>query len=697
MKRYIRLGVDIGGTFTDLFAYNESTGEIIVSKVPSTPPDFVDGVIDVIKDAKIDLKVVYEFIGHGSTIADNAIIERKIPRIALLTTEGFKDIIFLGRLHREKLYDLQWDKPSQFRPIVKRRDIIEIKERIGPNGEIITPLDKEQVREVANRIIPGYDAYAIFYINSYVNPIHEIETKKILEEVARNKGIETIYVSTSCEILRTIRELPRLSTTLINAILMPIIASYLTKLKYSLKNEGFDGDIILFQSNGGVMRSDLAAQRPVYVATSGPAAGVVASRHLAQLYSLDKILSFDMGGTTAKASTIINQEYLITTEFQFEWDLPIAVPMIEISEVGTGGGSIAWIDKGGMLRVGPMSAGSVPGPACYDRGGTEPTIVDANVILNRLNPKAILGRRIKINREKAVKAIKEKISDTLGLDLIEATMGILKIANTNMAEACRDVTLKKGYDSREFAMVAFGGAGPMHACDIARELGIEKIIIPWFPGVFSALGMCISDLMHDKVLSILKPLDEIDIAKLNTTITNMENEVKKDLIEEGVKKDNIKIIRYGRMRYIGEAIGKELTVQIPSGELTIEDLNHSRKRFEEMHNEMYGFMVPGEPVVLTDIIVRGIGLIEKIKFKKHPFTREIPTSAIIEKREVYFEEIGDFSPVKIYKRERLKPGNLIDGPAIIEEDTTTTVLKPEYHAYVDEYKNIIIKPGGEKP
>jgi len=694
MKRYIRLGIDIGGTFTDLFAYNEVTGEIIVSKVPSTPPDFVDGVIDVIKDAKIDLKVVYEFIGHGSTIADNALIERKIPRIALLTTEGFRDIIFLGRLHREKLYDLQWDKPSQFRPIVKRRDIIEIKERTGPNGEIIIPLDKEQVRRVANKIVPGYDAYTIFYINSYTNPTHEMETKRILEEVAREKGIETVYISASYEILRTIRELPRLSTTLINAILMPIIAGYLTKLKQSLKDEGFDGDIILFQSNGGVMRSDLAAQKPVYVATSGPAAGVVASRYLAQFYNLEKVLSFDMGGTTAKTSTIINQEYLITTEFQFEWDIPIAIPMIEMSEVGTGGGSIAWIDKGGMLRVGPISAGSIPGPACYNRGGTEPTIVDANVVLHRLNPRATLGRRIKIDKEKAIEAIREKVGDVLGLDLIEAAMGILKIANTNMAEACRDVTLRKGYDSREFTLVAFGGAGPMHACDLARELGIRKIIIPWFPGVFSALGMCISDLMHDRVMSILKPLDEIDLAKLNDIVVSMESEVKKELVEEGVKEDNIRIIRYGRMRYIGEAIGKELIVQMPSGRINVEDLNYCREHFEKVHNEMYGFMVPGEPVVLTDIIIRGIGLTKKIEFKKYPLAEEVPTNSIIEEREVYFEEIGHFEPVKIYRREKLKHGNLIDGPAIIEEETTTTVLKPDCQAYIDEYKNIIIKIGG---
>ncbi|MEM4613822.1 MAG: hydantoinase/oxoprolinase family protein, partial [Ignisphaera sp.] len=469
-----------------------------------------------------------------------------------------------------------------------------------------------------------------------------------------------------------------------------IIARYLLKLKCCLRNRGFDGDIILFQSNGGVVRSEFAIQKPVYVATSGPAAGVVASRFLAQLYGLEKVLSFDMGGTTTKASIVINKEYLITTEYQFEWDIPIAVPMIEMSEVGTGGGSIAWIDKGGMLRVGPMSAGSMPGPACYDRGGMEPTIVDANVVLHRLNPNAILGKRIKINKEKAVKTIKEKICDMLGLDLIDAAIGILKIANINMAEACRNVTLRKGYDPREFTMIAFGGAGPMHVCDIIRELGIKKIIVPWFPGVFSALGMCISDLIHERVLSVLKTLDEIETTNFNNILINEENNIKSELQAEGVKEDNIKIIRYGRIRYIGEAIGKELTIQIPPGEVTVESLKYVREHFERIHNEMYGFTVPREPVILTDVIIRGVGLTEKIKLKKYPLTSELPPTAIIEERDVYFEEIGDFLRVKVYQRENLKPGNLIEGPAIIEEATATIVLKPYYNAYIDEYRNIII-------
>jgi N-methylhydantoinase A len=686
----IRLGIDIGGTFTDLFAYNESTGEIFITKSLSTPPDFVEGVMNAIKKVNIDLSLVHDFIAHGSTIADNAIIERKIPRIALLTTEGFRDLIFLGRLHRERLYDLQWDRPSQFRPIIRRRDIYEVRERIGSSGEVIIPLDKEYVERIAREIIGKYDAYAICYINSYVNEIHEKETKQILLKAAKEKGYDRVYVTASHEVLKTIRELPRLSTTLMNAILMPIMASYLQNLKNRLALEGFNGDILLFQSNGGVVSAEAAMQKPVYVMTSGPVAGVIASMAFAKLYGLEKVLSFDMGGTTAKASTIVDGSPFITTEFQFEWDLPIAVPMVEMSEVGTGGGSIAWVDVGGMLKVGPISAGSIPGPACYGRGGVEPTIVDAQVVLHRLNPEAVLGGEVKIRKENAIKAIREKICEKLGLEVFEAARGIIGIANTSMAEACKKVTLRKGYDTREFVMIAFGGAGPMHACEIAEELGIRKIIVPIYPGVFSSLGMCLSDLMQDELSTILRTLDEIDINELNDLISQLEGKVMSQLLKQGVK--TIETISYAKMRYIGEAIGKELTILLKTGKSPIVNLQDCRERFEKLHYDMYGFNVPGEKIVLTDLIVRGVGFISKPAFREYPLhePQDIPQEAVVGEREVYFSETNAFEKVRVYKRERLKSGNLICGPTVIEEETSTIIVPPHWQAYIDKYRNVVI-------
>jgi len=471
---------------------------------------------------------------------------------------------------------------------------------------------------------------------------------------------------------------------------MPIMASYLRKLKDRLALEGFYGDMLLFQSNGGVVSAELAMQKPVYVATSGPVAGAIASMAFAKLYGLEKVLSFDMGGTTAKASTIIDGAPFITTEFQFEWDLPIAIPMVEVSEVGTGGGSIAWVDIGGMLKVGPVSAGAIPGPACYGRGGVEPTIVDAQVILHRLDPEAILGGEVKIRKENAVKAIQERICKKLNLEIIEAATGIIKIANTNMAEACRKVTLRKGYDTREFIMIAFGGAGPMHACEIAEELGIRKIIIPIYPGVFSSMGMCLSDLIQDELSTILKVLDEIDVNELNSLVSQLENKIISQLLGQGAK--TIETIGYAKMRYIGEAIGKELTILLKTGKSFITDLQDCRERFEKLHYDMYGFKVPGEKIILTDVIVRGVGFISKPVFKEYTLhkSQDIPQEAVVGEREVYFIETDTFEKVKVYKRERLRSGNLIDGPTIIEEESSTIVVPPYWQASIDKYRNVLL-------
>jgi len=680
----LRVGVDIGGTFTDVFVYDEQTGHIRVGKTLSTPPGFVEGVVTALVKAHVNLAQVKHYIGHGSTIFDNAIVERKLPPVALVTTKVFFDLLEVGRWWRGELYDLQWDKPAQTRPLVKRSDIYVVEERIGFDGKVIKPLNEAESRAVAKQIkTRGYESVAIFFINSYANPEHELRMAEIIAQESPD-----IHITTSTSIIQTIRELPRLYTAVFNACVIQAVKAYLSHLISELKSRGFQGELLVFQSNGGTMRSDLAAIKPVLTAVSGVAAGVVASRELAANLGIDDVIAFDMGGTTVKACLISGLKLPVTSEYQFEWDMPIGVPMIDMVELGAGGGSIASLDEGNMLHVGPRSAGASPGPACYQRGGTEPTVTDANLVLGRLNPTGLLGGELKLDVDSARRAIAAKIAGPLGQEIEDAAMGIVRIANTNMTQACRTVSIGRGYDPRDFALIAFGGAGPMHCADIATELQTTQIIVPPDPGVFSALGMCTADFQHDFVQTFMGDTTKIDLNQLNKTLAKLETsaaeELKRDQAEGGAS-----ITRFLKMKYYMEPVAKGLEIPISPGHVDNKKIILTRRRFDKLHKLRYGFSVPDEQVWMVELRVRGVGRVERVKLKK--WQQKPPSSlhARMAMRDVYFEDKG-FLKTSIYAREKIDSGNVIVGPAIIEELTSTCVIPPNFRAKVDRFKNLVI-------
>jgi N-methylhydantoinase A len=683
-KALLRVGVDIGGTFTDVFVYDEKSGQIRVGKTPTTPPGLVDGVISALLKTGTDLSQAERYIGHGSTVFDNAVIERRIPRVALVTTNGFRDLLEVGRWWRSELYDLQWDKPAQVRPLIRRGDIFVVNERIGFDGRVISPLNTEEARRVAAEIkARGFVSVAIFFINSYANPEHELMMAKVIDQ-----EVPGIHITTSTGLIQTIRELPRLYTAVFNACVIPAVNAYLTSLTEELRNRGFRGELLVFQSNGGTMRAALAARKPVLTAVSGVAAGVVAARELAENIGINDVISFDMGGTTVKACLISGGELPVTNEFQFEWDMPIGVPMIDMVELGAGGGSIAWLDEGKMLRVGPRSAGSVPGPACYQRGGTEPTVTDANLVLGRLNPSGLLGGELKLDLESARHVIAEKVAGPLGLAVEEAAMGIIRIANTKMTQACRTVSVGRGFDSRDFHMVAFGGAGPMHCAEVAADLQVKGIIVPPDPGVFSALGMCTADFYHDFVQTFVGDTRQVDMNKLNGAVEKLETLASEELDMDQAKAQERRILRFLKMKYLGEPVAKGLEVPIASGQIDSKKITTARKGFDALHNVRYGFSVPDEPVWLVELRVRGVKKIERVKFRKWK-SRGRSSAKAVGQREVYFEQRG-YLKALVYAREKLDPGNIVVGPAIIEELTSTCVVPPKFAAKVDRLRNLVI-------
>jgi N-methylhydantoinase A len=680
----LRIGIDVGGTFTDLIAYDESTGHINVAKTLSTPPFFVDGCIKALSIAGIDVSEISQYIGHASTVADNAIIERKLPSIALITTSGFEDVIFMGRLHRERLYELQWDRPAEFRPIVKRRDVYGVDERVGSDGTIIKPLNRDQASRVVLKIInKAYETVAVCFINSYRNPTHEELMKNLLNTEVSLRG-HKLEISISSEIIRTIRELPRLTTTVIDAAIKPILKNYLGLLKKRLAELGFKGEILIMKSDGGVGTFDQIAQKPVYAISSGVAAGVIATKFIGELYGLNNLISFDMGGTTCKTSVIIDGQYQHTTEFQFEWDIPIALPMIDMIEIGAGGGSVAWVDKGGMLRVGPISAGASPGPACYGLGGTEPTITDANLLLGRLGPDTILGDSIRLDVEKARESVSSKIGEPLGLDVKKAAHSILSIAELNMSHALKKATISKGIDPSKFTIVAFGGAGPMHICNITQELPVDNILVPIYPGVFSAFGMLSSDIYSEKVFSYIKNVEELDVNELNEIISHQIKQVYEELKQMVYDAKPLTLLFF-KMKYEGESFGKELIIQYSDTiDITPRVL---REKFENVHMARYGFIVPQDPVTITDIIVKGVVVIDKPKIRRYEVDKNAqPDNALKQKRIVFFENEEILTPV--YERAKLNSGCQLSGPAILEEYTSTIIIPPGFNVYIDEYKNV---------
>jgi N-methylhydantoinase A len=505
----VRVATDIGGTFTDLVYLDEQSGRVGTAKVDTTPPDFERGVLDVMQKAELDPKAI-EFFVHGTTVIINAITERTGAKTALITTKGFRDVLEITRANRPDIYNFYYTKPKPFVPRYLRE---EVTERVNYKGEILTPLDEGEVRRVVEQLRKeGVEAIAVCFLHSYSNPEHETRCGKLIRELWPE-----VSVTLSHEVTKEWREYERTSTTVLNSYVKPIAGRYLDLLEQRLRREGVPGSLYLMQSNGGTATFAAAKRSPIAVVESGPVAGVLGSQALGELLGEKNLISFDMGGTTAKCSLIEDGQVKVTTEYRIERTrtrpgYPIKVPVVDIVEIGAGGGSIAWLDAVGALHVGPKSAGAQPGPACYGRGGEEPTVTDANVLVGRINPEYFLGGEIPLDVERARRAM-TKISQPLGVEVEEAALGVIQLANANMVNALKLISLYRGYDPRDFTLVAFGGAGPMHAAALAKELSVKRVLIPPNPAVFSAWGMLGTDLRYDIVQTRIGRLDQADLSK----------------------------------------------------------------------------------------------------------------------------------------------------------------------------------------
>lgn len=695
MAHRYRLGIDVGGTFTDGILINEETGETRIAKVPSTPKDpsvgFLEAVERILREASIEAEDV-GYLVHGTTVATNAIIEGKLGATGFITTEGFRDMLEIQRQIRPSLYDLLFEKP---RPLVPRYLCFGIPERLDATGKVLTPLDEQAVASAAEQLKKErVEALAVCFLHSFLNPAHEKRTREIVREV-----FPEAVVSLSSEVAPEFREYFRASTTIINAGVRPIVERYLSNIEDRLHDAGLEGELLIMQSSGGVLTFEAARAKPVFMVESGPAAGVIVSSYLGQVLGFDNIMSFDMGGTTAKTGLIehgtprITKEYEVGTAARAERGAkgagyPIRTPVIDLVEIGAGGGSIAWVDPGGVLRVGPHSAGADPGPVSYRQGGTEPTITDANLVLHRLDPDHFLGGEMRLDEEAAYRAIKEKCADPLGLDVVEVALGIVEIANTAMVNAVRRISVQRGYDPRDFILVAFGGAGPVHANRLAVELEIPTVLVPMSPGTTSAMGLLVTDLKHDYSTTLIQRADRLDVEMANRLYRKMEERGKEALLTEGMEHSSIGFERQVEMRYVGQSY----ELPIPLGDGKVEDaLERMLQHFHEEHERAYGFAAPGEPVEFVTLRLTAVGSIAKPKLHELPERSGDVNAARRAVRQVYFAEAGGFVDCPSYDRYQLAAGGVIEGPAIVEEMDSTTVIHPGFRAEVDRYGNLLIR------
>ena len=680
MGRYI-VAVDIGGTFSDLVCLDTKTGNMSNVKVPSTPPTFVDGVMNAIKKVGIDPREMIVF-KHGSTIATNAIIQRRGANTGLLTTRGFRDVLEAGRADRPDVFSLAWD-PNP--PLVLRRNRLVATEKMDYEGNEVIPLNEDEVREAA-RIFKrrGIEAVSICFINSFMNPAHEFRAKEILKE-----ELPEAYICCSGDILREMKEFERMSTTTVNAYVGPILDKYLTNLTERMAQWGYLGDILIIHSGGGVVTCDTARMIPARTCQSGPAGGVVGGALIGKLAGFNNVITFDMGGTSTDIGLVHNGQPLLNpTGWKVEFRIPIRFPCIDVISIGAGGGSIAWIDPGGTLKNGPQSAGAFPGPACYDQGGMEPTNTDANLILGRLNPETFLGGEMVIKPELARRAVK-KIADAYGMSVEEAAEGVIRIANANMVNGTRLISVERGYDPRDFAMVAFGGAGPLHAVDVSRQLNIPLVIVPQYPGIASAFGQLQVEMRHDYLRPILQREKEISAEQVKRIFVEMEEQAYADMAREGIPRGKVKLERFADVKYFPQS--SYLTIPVKAGRLKEADITGIFKDFLTTHEKEFGYTVPPEYVDMEMVNARltAIGPAPKGTLRRHPDGGRAK-EALKGERKVYFREGGGFIPTKIYDRMRLRCGARLVGPAIVEQFDSTTVLPPGVTARVDEYLNIII-------
>jgi N-methylhydantoinase A len=698
MKPQYRLGIDIGGTFTDATLLDESTGKTWTGKVSTTPADpsrgFMEAVSQLLRQAKVRPQDV-RYVVHATTVATNAIIEGKMARTGFITTEGFRDLLEIARQVRPTLYDLQFEK---CRPLVPRERCFGVPERLDARGNVLRPL-AAAVRLVAEALRrEGVEAVAVCLLHAYVNPVHERHVGAILREV-----FPEAVVSLSSDVAPEFREYRRASTTVINAGIQPVMARYLRSLEARLREVDLPAELLVMQSSGGVFNAKTASEKPVFLVESGPAAGVMAAAYLGQTLGHADVISFDMGGTTSKAALIQDGQPRVTKDYEVgavaraaeggsAGGYPLRTPVLDLVEIGAGGGSLAWIDSGGRLRVGPTSAGADPGPACYGKGGKEPTVTDANLVLGRLNPHYFLGGEIDLDVARARAAIEEKCARSLGLNVVEVAHAIVEIANAAMVSALRLVSVQRGYDPRDFTLIAFGGAGPLHANRLAAETEIATTVIPLSPGTTSALGLLITNLKHDYAQTLLQRADHLDLAAIEAVYRRLTEEAQQTLQHEGVAPADMTFLRQAELRYVGQSF--ELAVPLPAGRLGPGEAAQVLESFHRAHELAYGHAAPAEPVEWVHLRLTALGKIIQPRLRElaeHDFPSESPEAARKPSRPVYFAEHQGSVDCAIYDRYRLRPGGIIEGAAIVEEFDSTTVIHPGYQALVDRFGNLILK------
>jgi N-methylhydantoinase A len=671
-----RVSIDIGGTFTDFVVYDQGRERAFTGKVLSTPDDPARGVVSGLADLIADLEGI-SFLVHGTTVGLNAFLERRGTRVLLITTEGFRDVYTIARGDRKKLFALQYRKP---RGLVPPEDIHTVRERMLYDGSVQEPLREEDFGPIIERIErEGIDSVAVCFLYSYLNPEHELRAREILRE-----RVPGLSVTLSHEIASEWREYERSSSAVLNAYIAPTVERYLKSLDGQLKDRGVPARLHVMQSNGGVMTAAAARELPIQTLLSGPVGGTIGGQALSRTLNRPNLLCVDMGGTSFDASLIVNGRPSVSTETELE-GLPVLMSLVDIHTIGAGGGSLAYLEAG-ALRVGPRSAGADPGPVCYGRGGTQPTVTDANLLLGRMNPDYFLGGAMALDRAAAEREI-GRVARELNLGAEELAEGMLAIINAKMAEAMRTITVEQGVDPREYSLVAFGGAGPMHAVALAEELEIGEVIVPWAPGTFSAWGMLQTDIRHDVTRTFYRPMEASVAGDLESAYTELEEQAREILRDEEVPEGRMHLLRTADMRYVGQEYF--VNVELPGGGFDAETLEEIADRFHAAYRTRYGHSTPGAPVEFVNLRVAALGELERRVIGFRP-----PAEGGHEEvRGVVFE--GERVPAKIFRRDRLPTGSGVSGPAVVEEETSTTVIPPGWRARVDELGNMIITPEEE--
>jgi N-methylhydantoinase A len=686
-----RIGIDIGGTFTDVAMVEEDTGRIAIAKLPTTPHDFGQAVIDGIRqglDANRIDPVNVSLLSHATTVVTNALLERKGARAGFVATRGMRDILELRRSSRADLYDLLQDAPAI---LVPRRWRFEITERIDAQGEVATPLAEDELPALIEAIREAaLETVGVSFLFSFLNDAHERRVGQALRA-----ALPDVVVYLSSEVLPEIREFERASTTAVCAVVGPVLAAYLDRLQSAISRLGLP-NLQVMGSSGGVLDIAEALRMPAMVVESGPAAGVIAASLAGRQLARPNLITFDMGGTTAKASVIANGDVSVTAEYEVggsghanRWmhgtGHPIRVPVIDLAEVSAGGGSIAWVDQGGALKVGPASAGAAPGPACYGAGGTLPTVTDADVILGYLNRQALLGGALPVDLAAAERAIETAIAQPLGLTVPEAAAHIVEVVNGAMAQALRIVSIERGHDPQEFSLIAFGGAGPIHAVSLAEELRIPEVIVPPAPGAFSALGLVTSDLRRDYSRTLYADLGSLSPGRVAEVVAGLEQAGREMLLAARVPSERQVLLRQADVRYRRQAY--ELTVPITRGEITDATLCDLAEAFHVRHEQTYGHANRAEHVQLVNLRLTALGRLQDLALAQ----RADPASARVQRRDVWFAGTG-FTPTSVHWRDGLASGTQLTGPAIIEAMDSTTLVPPGWRARIDDLGYIGLAP-----